>query len=118
MRRESLIVVVALTIMSGCTTNKEPCVPGIKFVKQEFPRLETVELNSSIDIPTYTIPREEISVKDGNVSMTIETFKKVKDGDSLKVEYLLRRLKLFIFGLSVMNEQVKKYNKEFVDGVK
>ena len=117
MRKKSLMLVAILIIMSGCTI-KKPCVPSVKFIKQEFPRLETVELNSSIDIPTYTIPREEISVRDGNVSMSIETFKKVKDGDALKVEYLLRRLKLFIFGLSVMNEQVKKYNKEFVDGVR
>lgn len=117
MKRESLILVTILIVMSGCIT-KEACVPSVKFIEQEFPRLETVELNSSIDIPTYTIPREEVKVKDGNVSMSVKTFKKIKDGDTLKVEYLLRRLKLFMFGLSVMNEQVKKYNKEFVDEIR
>ena len=114
MRKKSLML-VTLLIMIGCT-DKEPCVPVVKFIKQDFPRLETIELNSSIDIPTYIIPRNEISVRDGNVSMSIKTFKKIKDGDSLKVEYLLRRLKVFIFGLNVMNNQVEKYNEEFVDG--
>ena len=114
MRKKSLMLVVLL-IMIGCT-NKKDCVPKVEFAKQPFPRLESVELNTTIDIPTYRIARDKIAVKDGNVSMSIETFKKIKDGDDLKVEYLLRKLKVFIFGLNVMKEQVLKYNEEFIDG--
>jgi alpha-tubulin suppressor-like RCC1 family protein len=79
----------------------------------KFPRLESVEVDSSIDIPTYKIEKQKIKIADENISMSIETFKKIKEGDALKVKYLLKKLKVFMFGLNIMNEQVERYNKEF-----
>ena len=100
---------IALT-MIGCTS-KNVC----ERAEVKFPSLEKVEINSTLEIPNYAIKREDIAVNDGNVSMKIETFKKIKEGDVLKVKYLLKRLKVFIFGLRIMNEQADKFNKEFVN---
>ena len=113
MKRVALLSLMAL-IMIGCT-NKD-CEPKVEYLEQQFPRLETVEVNTSIEIPVYSIKRENIRVEDKNVTMALKTFKKIKMGDSLKVEYLKNRLKLFIYIYEVLNNQVKKYNKEFVDG--
>ena len=108
-----MLAAVAITLI-GCT-NKE-CEPTVKYVEQKFPVMETVELNTTIKIPSYKIEREKISVvNDVNVTMSVDTLRKSKDGDALKVKYLLHRLKLFMFGLGVMNDQAKKYNKEFAN---
>jgi hypothetical protein len=98
-----------ILILVGCTSRE------CEHITVKFPRLESVDVNSSIDIPTYKIEKQKIKIADENISMSIETFKKIKEGDALKVKYLLKKLKVFIFGLKVMNEQVEKFNKEFVD---
>jgi len=113
MKRVALLSLMTL-IMVGCT-NKE-CNPRVEYLKQKFPRLETVEVNTSVEIPSYLIKREKISIVDKNVTMSLKTFKKIKMGDALKVDYLKKRLKLFIYIYKVLNNQVKKYNKEFIDG--
>jgi hypothetical protein len=99
--------------MIGCT-DKE-CKPSVEFLEQKFPVMETVDINSALEIPSYTIAREKINViNDVNVTMSIDTFRKIKDGDDLKVRYLLHRLKVFMFGVEVLNGQAKKYNEKFV----
>jgi hypothetical protein len=99
-----------ILILVGCTSRE------CEHINVKFPRLESVDVNSSIDIPTYKIEKQKIKIADENIIMSIETFKKIKEGDAMKVKYLLKKLKVFIFGLKVMNEQVEKFNKEFVDG--
>jgi len=111
---KSLMLAVVMMVMTGCINSKE-CKPRVEFVKQKFPLMETVEINTTIDIPTYRIEREKIKiVDDANVTMGIDTFRKIKEGDERKVQYLLQRLKVFMFGVEVLNDQAKKYNEEFV----
>jgi len=114
---KSLMLVAVAMIMTGCISSSKECKPRVEFVKQKFPVMETVEINTTIDIPTYKIEREKIKVVDDvNVTMGIDTFRRVKEGDELKVQYLLQRLKVFMFGVEVLNSQAKKYNEEFVYG--
>ncbi len=107
MKRLLLMSLIALT-MIGCI-GKE-CVPCDDVL---LPRLETIEVNSTMVIPTYRIDRDAISIVDKNVTMKIGTFRAIKEGDDLKVKYLLNRLKGFILGLRAMNEQAEKFNEEF-----
>jgi hypothetical protein len=94
--------------MTGCTSKEcEPCREVV------FPQLETIEVNSTMVIPSYRIDRDAIRVVNGNVTMKIETLREMKEGDDRKVKYLLNRLKAFILGLRAMNEQAEKFNKEF-----
>jgi len=80
-----------------------------------FPNLETIEINSTMVIPAYRIDRDAIRIVENNVTMEIETFKEIKEGDDLKVKYLLNRLKAFILGLKAMNKQAENFNEEFGD---
>jgi len=109
MKRLLLMSLTALT-MIGCTS--KDCVPCKDAL---FPKLKTIELNSTMLIPAYRIDRDAIRIVDDNVSMKIDTFREIKEGDDLKVKYLLNRLKAFILGLSAMNEQAIRFNKEFGD---
>lgn len=109
MKRLFLMSLTALT-MIGCTSKEVlPCKDVY------FPHLETIEINSTMVIPAYKIPRDAIRIVDKNVTMEIETFHKIKEGDDLKVKYLLNRLKAFILGLKAMNEQADRVNEEFGD---
>ena len=110
---KSLMLAAVMLIMIGCTSKE--CEPRVEFMEQKFPVMETVDINTTIEIPAYSIAREDISIRDGNVSMKIDTFKKIKEGDGLKVKYLLKRLKIFIFGVEVLNDQARKYNEKFVE---
>ena len=107
-----MLIIIA---MNGCT-NK--CKPSVEFIEQKYPVMETVDINKTIEIPSYRIPRADIAIDDSNVTMSIDTFRKIKDGDALKVRYLMNRLKVWMFGVEVLNEQVRRFNREFVDGKK
>lgn len=109
MQRFLLMILIAL-IMIGCTSKEcEPCNDVL------LPELETIEVNSTMVIPSYRIDRDAINIVEDNVTMKIETFREIKEGDAKKVKYLLKRLKAFVLGLRAMNEQAKKFNEEFGD---
>ena len=110
--KNSILAVAVMLILIGCTDKK--CEPQVEFMEQTFPVMETIDINTSIKIPSYSIERKDIRIFDGNVSMKIKTFKKIKDGDAKKIEYLKRRLRVFIYVYELLNGQVVKYNKEFV----
>lgn len=113
MKRVALLSLTVL-IMIGCTSKE--CEPKVEYLEQKFPRLETVEVNTSVVIPIYRIEREKIKLDENNVTMSVDTFREIKKGEYEKVEYLKRRLKLFIYVYEVLNGQIEKYNREFADG--